>query len=49
MQNNVTIFLNDGQVFRFKESGTIPQLQRKYAIGSTLKDSNLVIEASTIG
>ena len=44
MKNNVTIFLNDGQVFRFKESGTIPQLQRKYAIGSTLKDSNLKFE-----
>jgi hypothetical protein len=44
----VTIYLHDGQVFKINSVGTIPQLQRKYAIGKTLKDSNLIIEAHTI-
>lgn len=44
----VTLFLSDGQVFRFKEEGTTPQLQRKFAIGKTLKDSDKSIEATTI-
>lgn len=46
--NKVTLFLSDGQVLRNDEVGTIPQLQRKFAIGRTLKGTNLSIEALTI-
>lgn len=32
--NTVTIFLSNGEVLRLKQSGTIPHLQRKFAIGT---------------
>ena len=47
--NTITLFLSDGQVLRHDEPKTIPQLQRKYAIGKTLKNSGQSIEANTIG
>lgn len=46
--NTITLFLSDGQVFRFETPGTIPQLQREFTIGKTLKDSGQSIEANTI-
>lgn len=46
--NIITLFLSDGQIFKRQDNGTIPQLQRKYAIGKTIKNTNLTIEANTI-
>lgn len=46
--NTITIFLSDGQILRHDEIGTTPVLQRKYAIGKTMKNSGQSIEALTI-
>lgn len=46
---DITIFLSDGQIFKFQKSGTTPTLQRLYALGKKLKNSLQTIEALTIG
>lgn len=50
--NTLTFFLKDGQVLRKKDiKGTIPQLQRQYAIGKSINingDNLQIIEALTI-
>lgn len=49
--NTVTIFLSNGEVLRLKQAGTIPHLQRKFAIGTpTATDAGkrCAIKASTV-
>jgi len=49
--NTITIFLSNGEVLRLKQPGTIPHLQRKFAIGTataTDEGKRCTIEALTV-
>ena len=44
----ITLFLSDGQIFKFDKSGTTPVIQRHYFIGAKLKNGSQTIDALTI-